>query len=120
MAKRSICGCTNGRACEGGCLGRTTVIDLILRGEGKISDYKYFTKRSGKEVVLDYIRFHKGELREGANDYAKAKELYSHGWKIGSMHRPGEVRITYADSRREFPVDPRKIFAVKKESASVA
>jgi hypothetical protein len=91
-----------------------TLGQLVASADGgSLDDYRYHLKTGG-EVRLGFpgarqgLGFTDGRRVAQARDLARAAELYSAGWELGSPGRPG-VRIHFPGTRQERLVDAEDV-----------
>jgi hypothetical protein len=100
-----------------------TVAELVAGGEsGSLDDYVYNLKTGG-DVRLGFpgsraqsLTFTDGVRIANAGDLARAFELYSAGWELGSPGRPG-VRVHFPGTRQERLVPADEVYARPGERA---
>jgi len=94
-----------------------TVAELVASGESsaRFEDFAYNLKTGG-DVRLGYpgsrtqgLSFTDGVSVAQASDLARAAELYTAGWELGSPGRPG-VRVHFPGTRQERLVPPDEVF----------
>ena len=94
-----------------------TVAELVAGSEsGSLDDY-VFNLKTGGEVKLGFpgarlqsVSFTDGAKIAQAGDLARAAELYSAGWELGSPGRPG-VRVHFPGTRQERLVPANEVYA---------
>ena len=94
-----------------------TVAELVAGSDsGSLDDYA-FNLKTGGEVRLGFpgartqsLTFTDGAKTAQADDLARAAELYTAGWELGSPGRPG-VRVHFPGTRQERLVPPNEVYA---------
>ncbi|HET7419664.1 MAG TPA: hypothetical protein VFL27_04740 [Candidatus Dormibacteraeota bacterium] len=101
-----------------------TVAELVAGSDAGALDDFVFNLKTGGEVRLGFpgsrtqtLGFTDGLRTANAADLARAAELYSLGWELGSPGRPG-VRVHFPGTRQERLVAPDEVYARLGERAS--
>jgi hypothetical protein len=101
-----------------------TVAELVAGSEAGSFDDFVFNLKTGGEVRLGFpgsraqaLTFTDGVRMANAADLARAAELYTMGWELGSPGRPG-VRVHFPGTRQERLVPADEVYARPGERAS--
>jgi hypothetical protein len=100
-----------------------TVAEVVAASDsGSFDEYDYNLKTGG-QVRLGFpgaraqtLTFTDGVRVANATDFARAAELYSAGWELGSPGKPG-VRVHFPGTRQERLVPPDEVYARPGERA---